>query len=164
MFLNFLSGSGIGSDSIARDPTRSIGLYVVSLAGAERSFSYWRDSSAAQRLADDFDELLAAISGAGLIHISGITLAIIGEGGRRNLFRTLEAAPSKGSVVSYDPNVQPGLWPDPSEMQQAHRESLDVADIALPSFDDEAKLRADADPEETVNRLSALGVRDPLTH
>ena len=80
-FLEFLAGSGIGSDAIGLDPARSIGLYVISLTGAERNFSYWRESSAARRLVDDFDDLLAAISGVGLIHISGITLAIIGEGG-----------------------------------------------------------------------------------
>jgi len=52
----------VTSDSIGRDPVRSIGLYVVSLAGAERSFCYWRDSSAARRLADDADALLAAVT------------------------------------------------------------------------------------------------------
>jgi 2-dehydro-3-deoxygluconokinase len=159
-FLEFLAESRIGSDAIARDPARSMGLYVISLTGAERSFSYWRESSAARRLADDFDELLAAISGAGLIHISGITLAIIGEGGRRNLLKALEVARSRGSIVSYDPNVRPRLWPDPSKMQRALREALDVTDIALPSFDDEVKLWGDANPEETVTRLTALGVRE----
>ena len=48
-FLHFLSGSGIGSDSIVRDPTRSIGLCVISLADAERSFSYWRDATPGRR-------------------------------------------------------------------------------------------------------------------
>ena len=78
--------------------TRSIGLYVISLSGAERSFSYWRDSSAARRLADDPDELAAGISGGGLIHISGITLAIIGEVGRRNLLKALDAARSREAL------------------------------------------------------------------
>jgi 2-dehydro-3-deoxygluconokinase len=159
-FLHFLSGSGIGSDSVVRDPTRSIGLYVISLAGAERSFSYWRDSSAARLLADDFDELLAAILGAGLIHISGITLAIIGEAGRRNLLQALDAARSGGSLVSYDPNVRPRLWRDVAAMQNALREALEVTDIALPSFDDEAKLWGDSDPEETVKRMTTVGVRE----
>jgi 2-dehydro-3-deoxygluconokinase len=159
-FLDFLAGSGLASDSIARDAERSIGLYVIRLAGAERSFSCWRDSAAARRLADDYDKLSTAISGAGLIHISGITLAIIGEAGRRNLLKALDAARSGGSMVSYDPNVRPRLWRDAAEMQSALREVLGVTDIALPSFDDEAKLWGDGDPEATVKRMTRAGVRE----
>jgi 2-dehydro-3-deoxygluconokinase len=159
-FLNFLAINQIASNSIQRDPSRSIGLYVIILAGAERTFSYWRDSSAARRLADETEDLLAAVAGAGLIHVSGITLAVIGEVGRRNLLKVLAAARSAGSLVSYDPNVRPRLWRDTAEMQNVLREALSVADIALPSFDDEAKLWGDADPSETVRRISAAGVRE----
>ena len=116
--------------------------------------------SAARRLADDPDELAAAILGAALIHISGITLAIIGEEGRRNLKKALSEARSKGAVVSHDPNVRRRLWRDESEMRPALREILEVTDIALPSFDDEAQLWGDASPGETVRRLAQLGVAE----
>ena len=159
-FIDFLAASGLESKAIVRDPTRSIGLYVISLSGTERSFSYWRESSAAPRLADDLDELAAATADAGLIHLSGITLAIIGEEGRRNLKKVLEDARSKGAIVSYDPNVRPRLWSDESEMRPALREILDVTDIALPSFDDEARLWGDPSPEETVRRLAELDVAE----
>ena len=159
-FINFLTASGIDPVAIRRDATRSIGLYVISLSGAERSFSYWRELSAARRLADDPDDLAAAILGAGLIHISGITLAIIGEEGRRNLKKALCEARSKGAVVSHDPNVRRRLWRDESEMRPALREILEVTDIALPNFDDEARLWGDASPEETVRRLAELGVAE----
>ena len=159
-FTDFLAASGLESGAIVRDPERSIGLYVISLIGAERSFSYWRDSSAARRLADDYDALLAAVSGFGLIHISGITLAVIGEVGRRNLLKALDVARSKGGVVSYDPNVRPRLWRDAAEMRRAQSEALEMTDIALPSFDDEAKLWGDGDPEDTVERMRAAGVRE----
>jgi 2-dehydro-3-deoxygluconokinase len=159
-FIDFLAASGLESKAIVRDPTRSIGLYVISLSGTERSFSYWRESSAAPRLADDLDELAAATADAGLIHLSGITLAIIGEEGRRNLKKVLEDARSKGAIVSYDPNVRPRLSRDESEMRPALREILDVTDIALPSFDDEARLWGDPSPEETVRRLAELDVAE----
>jgi 2-dehydro-3-deoxygluconokinase len=157
-FLDFLETNGLDRQFIARDAERAIGLYVISLNGAERSFSYWRDSSAARRLADDADALAAAVEGAGLIHISGITLAVIGKQGRRNLLRTLDAARRKGGLVSYDPNVRLRLWSDREEMKAALREAFDVTDIALPSFDDEAQLWGDGDPEQTAARIAALGV------
>jgi 2-dehydro-3-deoxygluconokinase len=159
-FINFLTASGIDPVAIRRDATRSIGLYVISLSHAERSFSYWRELSAARRLADDPNELAAAMLDTGLIHITGITLAIIGEEGRRNLKKALCEARSKGAIVSYDPNVRRRLWPDESEMRRALCEILEVTDITLPSFDDEAQLWGDASPEETIGRLAQLGVAE----
>jgi hypothetical protein len=38
---------------ISRDADRSLGLYVISLTGAERHFSCWCETSVARRLADD---------------------------------------------------------------------------------------------------------------
>ncbi|WP_456771443.1 PfkB family carbohydrate kinase [Bradyrhizobium sp. USDA 4369] len=62
--------------------------------------------------------------------------------------------------MSYDPNVRARLWRDPLEMRHAVREALEVADIALPSFDDEATLWGDVDPEATAKRISDAGVQE----
>jgi 2-dehydro-3-deoxygluconokinase len=133
-------------------------LYVISLAGAERSFSYWRETSAARLLADDIGALRASLGGSALIHVSGITLAVIGESGRRNLVRALAEARAAGAVVCFDPNVRLRLWPDLEELKRATREMLQGADIALPSFDDEALIWGDVDPEAAMARIAALGV------
>ena len=45
--LAFLAEEGIESAHVGRDPAREIGLYAIALRDGERSFSYWRDSSAA---------------------------------------------------------------------------------------------------------------------
>ena len=45
-------------------------------------------------------------------------------------------------------------------MRRALREILEVTDIALPSFDDEAQLWGDASPEETVGRIAQLDVAE----
>ncbi len=157
-FLEFLDSHGLDASKIRRDPMRTIGLYVISLAGAERSFAYWRDDSAARRLADDRDALDEAMMNAGLIHTSGITLAVVGEEGRRNLLAALDRARSKGSVVSFDPNARLRLWPDADAFRRAAQDMLEVADIALPSFDDEAEIWGDADPQATAARIRSCGV------
>ena len=158
--LGFLEASGVGTHGIVRDPTRCLGLYVISLEGAERSFTYWRDTSAARRLADHPAVLDAAFDGCGLIFVSGITLAVIEEHGRRNLFASLASARKRGALVAFDPNVRLRLWPDEAALRAAYREMLEVSDIALPSFEDEAKLWGDASPEATLDRLAAAGVRE----
>ena len=157
-FVTFLEDSGLDASLIGRDPARTMGLYVIALDGAERSFTYWRDSSAARRLADDEAALDTAFADAGLIHTSGITLAVIGEAGRRNLIAALGRARAKGAVVSFDPNARLKLWPDPEAFRRACRDMLAVTDVALPSFDDEAAVWGDADPRATAARIGGLGV------
>lgn len=158
--LAFLEASHIDVGQISRDAERTLGLYVISLVDAERHFNYWRDSSAARRLADDVERLAEATHDCGLIHVSGITLAVIGDAGRRNLLGALSHARAAGAVVSFDPNVRTRLWRDTSETRAAMQAMLAVTDIALPSFDDEAQLWGDADPQATLVRLERAGVAE----
>ena len=156
----FIEDSQIDAGRIVRDPERTLGLYVIRLTGAERSFTYWRETSAARHLADDVTGLVEATEGCGLIHVSGITLAVIGDSGRRNLFDALRHARSGGAVVSFDPNVRMRLWRDAHQLRSATQAMLDVVDIALPSFDDEALMWGDANPQGTLTRLEQAGVAE----
>ena len=158
--LAFLREAGIDDSRIARDAERTLGLYLIQLEGAERHFSYWRGQSAARRLADDAEVLAQSFRGAALIHVSGITLAIVEAGGRRRLFAALAQARAAGALVSFDPNLRRRLWPDEDELRAAMTQMLALTDIALPSFDDEANLWGDATPQASAQRLAALGVRE----
>jgi 2-dehydro-3-deoxygluconokinase len=157
-FLEFLERSGIDASAVSRDLERTLGLYLISLDGAERRFSYWRDQSAARRLADDPGRLEDVLSEAALIHVSGISLAIVGDEGRRNLLAALSKARAGGAVVSFDPNLRRKLWPDEPILRAAMMDMFRTCDIALPSFDDENALWGDADPEASAARIAALGV------
>jgi 2-dehydro-3-deoxygluconokinase len=157
-FVAFLRESGIDAGAVARDPERTMGLYFIELDGAERRFLYWRENSAARRLADDPDALNAGLAGAELIHVSGITLAIVGPEGRRKLTAALARARANGAKVSFDPNLRRRLWLDDATAREAQAQMYAVTDIALPSFDDEASLWGDAAPSATAARLLGLGV------
>ena len=95
---------------------------------------------------------------AALIHVSGITLAIIEAKGRRNLLAALAKARAGGAIVSFDPNLRRKLWPDEATLRAAMIEMFETCDIALPSFDDERALWGDADPKASAARFAALGV------
>jgi len=157
-FVGFLRASGIDEAAVSRDPERTMGLYMIELDGAERRFLYWRDSSAARRLANDPGRLDAGLAGATLVHVSGITLAIIGAEGRRNLVAALHRARARGARVCFDPNLRRRLWKDEVEAREAQAGLYAVTDIALPSFDDEAALWGDATPQDCAARLAGLGV------
>ena len=152
--LGFMAGAGIGTEHVVRRAERTVGLYLISLDRGERSFSYWRGQSAARTLADEPEALRRGLAGAGLVVISGITLAILAPDRRKVL---LEALRVSGAVIAFDPNMRPRLWPDRAEMLAAVAEAAGVADIVLPSFDEEAALVGDATPEATLARYRAMG-------
>ena len=156
----FIEAGQMDAHRIVRDPERTLGLYVITLTEAERHFTYWRETSAARHLADDVAGLAEATQDCGLIHVSGISLAVIGDTGRRHLIDVLGQARSAGAVVSFDPNVRLRLWRDASELREATQAMMEVVDIALPSFDDEALLWGDADPDATLTRLERAGVAE----
>lgn len=155
--VDFLAAEGIGTDHVGRDPDREIGLYAISLMDGERSFVYWRDNSAAKRLADDPALLDAALDGAAVAYFSGITVAILPPEGRAALLSALARAKAAGTRVVFDPNLRPRLWSDADTMRQGISEAAAGADLILPSFDDEASHFGDTDPQATVARYLALG-------
>jgi 2-dehydro-3-deoxygluconokinase len=159
-FVQQIADDGLVTTGIGIDPHRSMGLYMIELQDTERNFHYWRSQSAARLLADDPDWLMASIGDAGLIHLSGITLAILSKVARDTLFKCIETARQNGARVSFDPNVRPRLWSSLKEARTTTARFLSVTDIALPSFDDEALLSGDVTPDATRKRLSHLGVTE----
>lgn len=157
--LAFLDGARIESTYVSRDPVREIGLYAISLNDGERSFSYWRENSAARGLADDARHLQDAFAGASVLYLSGITLAILADSGRTNLLTALQSARARGALVIFDPNLRPRLWPDTETMCAQIEYAASQCDLVLPSFDDEVSHFGDADPKATIARYHALGVR-----
>ncbi len=155
----FARNEGIGTGHIGRHETRSLGLYLIELHNGERSFQYWREHSAARLLADHPDALAAAFANADLIYFSGITLAILEEAAREQFFSALESAKSDGARIAFDPNLRPRLWRNLDEMRLVIMNGAQMADLVLPSFDEEAHSFGDANPNATIARYQSAGVK-----
>lgn len=155
--LQVIADSGIDTRHIPSLPGRSVGLYMISLDNGERSFSYWRGQSAARDLARDEIALAAAIAEADLVYVSGITLAILDKDSRETLLEALRVARSAGNTVAFDPNLRMHLWDSPEEMTETIMRAAAYCDIALPSFEDEARWFGDADANATLQRYANAG-------
>lgn len=155
----FMAEAGIGVAGLRRIPDRTVGLYLISLDDGERRFAYWRSASAARALAADPAWLAARLAGADAILFSGVTVAIIPPGERPALLDAVAAARAAGATIAFDPNIRPSLWPDPEAAVGALTAAAGVCDVLLPSFDDEAALFGDPDPDATVARYRAAGAR-----
>ncbi|WGW05700.1 sugar kinase [Tropicibacter oceani] len=155
--LGFIAAQGIDTQAIRRDPARTVGLYMISLANGERSFSYWRGQSAARTLGDDPAWLDAILTGQDVVQFSGITLAILPPAGRTALCAALMRARARGTHVAFDTNLRPRLWEDAKTMAQGLLMGAGVADTVMPSFDEEQMAFGDITPDDTIARYRGLG-------
>ena len=155
--VEFMAAEGIDTGHIARDPDRTLGLYLIQLTEGERSFAYWRGQSAARRLGEDSAWLDQVLDEARVAHVSGITLAILDPAGRDTLCAALGRAQARGTHVSFDTNLRPRLWEDAEAMRAGLLMGASVADTVLPSFDEEVAAWGDASPADTVARYRDAG-------
>jgi len=155
--VKFIADSGIDVSTIQRLPGKRPGLYLIDQEDGDRVFTYWRENSAARKMADDMASLARNVRDADVIYLSGITLAILGQEQRAAMIDLLGDL-SQHSRITFDPNIRPVLWESPEICAEVIRAVAAISDIFLPSFDDEAKLFGDRSPEETVMRYRDLGV------
>ena len=159
-FLGAAKDEGIDVSQIGLDGDRNIGIYAVSTDDAgERSFHYWRGDSAARRLFAS-GEPLASLPTARVVYLSGITLAILRPSARGRLIAHLRDLRERAAChVAFDSNYRPRLWEDAAAARRSVGEMWRIADIALPSADDEIALFGDADEEAVIARFAAADWR-----
>ena len=155
--LKFMSDNQVDTRYITTVAGSTIGLYLISLVNGERTFSYWRNKSAATFLGQNVDDVGNAMKKQDMIYFSGITLAILDQNSRENLFSCLKSARRAGKKIAFDPNLRPKLWNDKKEMCDVIMAGANLSDIILPSFEDEATWFSDADPMSTLARYQNVG-------
>ena len=155
---------GVSTGLVLREPGRTPGLYLIETdKKGERTFHYWRDTSPARELFElpGWERVAEAIVTADLVYFSGITLSLYSNAGIGRLLATLEYARQRGAKIAFDSNFRPRGWKnDEARARAVFAEALTRVDIALPTFEDEARLWGDADPVATVERLRGLGVSE----
>jgi 2-dehydro-3-deoxygluconokinase len=162
------TAEGVGTGRVMRMPGRLPGLYIITTdAAGQRRFDYWRDSAPARLLFDlpETGEIVAALDGYGLVYVSGISLSLYGEAGRRRLIAALDATRARGGRVAFDTNFRARLWPDRALARAAYRTALARADIVLASTEDLDQLLGSDGPaelpaaDEVVLKLAEPAVR-----
>jgi 2-dehydro-3-deoxygluconokinase len=160
--MTLASAEGVGTDLIIRVPGRMPGLYMIETdEKGERKFYYWRDNSPARELFElpGWAPAAEALLSARLVYFSGVTLSLYSNTGVGRFLAALELARKQGVKVAFDGNFRPRGWKgDVARTRTVFTEALKRVDIALPTFEDEAMLWGDTNPEATVERLQAFGI------
>ncbi len=157
------SAEGLDTSLVLTSTDRGPGLYAIRTDDAgERSFHYWRESSAARQMFDvaGSEAAIASAGEAGLLLFSLITLAILTPAARQRLLSIARDVRSSGGLVAFDSNYRPALWRSAAEARQVRDEAIACCDIGLPTLADEQALSDAADPQSVAEYWSASGVRE----
>lgn len=139
-------------------PSRTTGLYAISTdAQGERSFSYWRDTSAVRDMFSlpTIEAGLASAERADHIAYSLITLAILPEAARARLL-------SINVPLIFDGNYRPRLWSDTASAGIARDRAVSRAQIGLPTLEDEEQISGETSEDAVAKHWQSLGCGETI--
>jgi 2-dehydro-3-deoxygluconokinase len=154
---------GLDCSLILTDPHRGPGLYAISLDDVgERSFAYWRSESAARQMfaLPASEAMLERAARSNLLVFSLISLAILPPEGREALLALARRVHQRAGTVAFDGNYRAILWKSREEAIAARGAAISVAQIGLPTLDDEAALSGATNAEEVSAHWRGLGCKE----
>jgi len=159
--IKFIESEGLTTNFIERRVNSGPGKYkIVTDKKGERNFHYWRDESAAKTLfskpcAVKFQNLLEF----DLVYITGISVAILPRKIQEDLLHFFSEFKQKGGLIAFDSNYRKTLWKSKKVARIMIKKYWQIADIALPSLDDEKDIFDLNTQDDVVNNLKQLGVK-----
>ncbi|MGB3909925.1 MAG: sugar kinase [Pseudolysinimonas sp.] len=152
--LRELRAEGVTVDAVV-DPSARTGLMLKETprSGSTRVL-YYRAASAGSRL-DVADVDLVAIAPAGVLHVTGITLALSASA-EAAVFAAVDAAAAAGVPVSFDVNHRAALWAD-RDPRDLYRRVAERATVVFAGADEAELLVGAGSPEELAAGIADLG-------
>jgi 2-dehydro-3-deoxygluconokinase len=150
-----VAAEGVDTRFVLRGDERT-GLFAKSRVQGLTQVAYWREGSAASRLgpADVPDEALDSV---GLVHLTGITMAI-SETGAALVVDLARRAKERGLTVTFDPNFRSALPDSPDAAAARQRAVLPYVDWYLCGEEEHRLLWGDEPvPVPCVVRFGARG-------
>ncbi|MCJ8319962.1 MAG: sugar kinase [Colwellia sp.] len=134
-FLN----NGINTHLVKRVCNKQPGAYLIKTSDeGERSFVYWRDTSAAKvtisQLSDNDKDSL--ISQCDLFYFSGISIAIIDEKERNSFWQLIADLRNAGTQIIFDSNFRSRLWQSHDEAKRQFDKAFRQSDIVFAGVED----------------------------
>ena len=150
---------GLDCQYVLRSTERLPGIYAINVdEHGERSFTYWRENSAARTvmrlLAEQGDDFFS--STIDYVYVSGISFAILDEADKQSLLDLLKALQSRGAQIAYDPNYRAKMWSSREHACQWNNAVYALADIIFPGIEDHQDMYGHNNKSEIVDFLSSF--------
>jgi len=153
---------GIALGLVRQIPGRMPGIYQIAVdAQGERSFSFWRNDSAARSYFDTATTPLEAQADQwDAFYFSGISLAILPPAARQRVLQFAAGLRQAGKRVVFDNNYRPRLWESVEAARAMFSSAFAVADTVLITADDHQALFGLADLQASVDNAYALAAHE----
>ena len=160
--IEYFKSENIGTDFVYQSETKIPGLYSIQLDDqGERSFTYWRENSAARQVMQHItDEAISRLSIGDMFFFSGISLAVIEPSARAGFWNLIDRLKAAGVKIVFDPNYRPRLWSSPKEAQDQFELALEKSDLSLPGVDDFEQLFGMKTAEEVNNYCQQFALNE----
>ena len=140
--IRFFEEEQLGTDYVFKSEDKIPGLYAIKLdESGERSFTYWRNDSAARTVMSFIDEgITETLSTGDIFFFSGISLGVVTPEQRDEFWRFISKLKAAGVKIAFDLNYRPKLWANKDEARKQFFLAFESADILLPGVDDFAQI------------------------
>jgi 2-dehydro-3-deoxygluconokinase len=160
--IKFFDKENIGVDFVYKSDSKISGLYAIQLdEQGERSFTYWRNDSAARQVMQHIDdEAIRQFSQGDMFFLSGISLAVIEPTARSAFWVLIDKLKAVGVQIVFDPNYRPRMWSSPEEAQKQFELAFQRSDLSLPGVDDFEQLFGMTTAEDVNEYCKPFGINE----
>lgn len=150
--VEYFQQQSIETDFVYRSDDKIAGLYSIKTdSDGERTFTYWRENSAAKQVMKSIDSTeIDKMSQGDVFFFSGISLAVVTPEDRPKFWEMVEQLKSKGVQIIFDPNYRARMWTSPDEAKQQYHQAFTLSNISLPGVDDFKQLYQLNTAEEVI--------------
>jgi 2-dehydro-3-deoxygluconokinase len=135
--------------------------YIETDEHGERSFTYWRNDSAARKVIDFYNPtVIDELASGDMFFFSGISLAVIEPDARAAFWQSIDTLKAAGVKIVFDPNYRARLWQSIEETKQQYALAFQSADITLPGVEDLQVLYAVESVEDVLAHLSNYSINE----
>ena len=138
----FFESESLNTKCVYKSEDKIPGLYAISLdEQGERSFTYWRENSAARTIMNFInDDMLEQFERGDVFFFSGISLGVVLPEQRPMFWQRVQQLKSRGVKIVFDLNYRPKLWQSTVEAKEQFYRAFESADVLLPGVDDFAAI------------------------
>ena len=160
--LNSCHQESLNTEFVFRMPEKNPGLYSIQTDDdGERSFTYWRNDSAARQLMQFVNEdVITQLKLADMVFFSGISLAVITPADRKKFWVFIERLKAAGVTIVFDPNYRAAMWENEIQAKDQFEQAFYLADIILPGVDDFKDLYGLTSAEQIVDFCQSFAIQE----
>lgn len=151
--VNAFKAEDINTQFVFQHESKVPGMYLIETDDTgERSFTYWRNDSAAKKVVEFLsNDVLAQFSAGDIFFFSGISLAIIDNEQRESFWQKLEQLKSSKVKIVFDPNYRARLWQNEVAAKVNFEKAFNLSDIVMPGVEDLEVLYGVSSSEQVID-------------